>query len=69
MKLLFDQNISYRIIQRIKDIFPDSQQVRNLRLENSTTNSIEKIIRDNEILIKEFLENHDYKEISCLEIE
>jgi hypothetical protein len=34
MKLLFDQNISYRIIQKIADIFPDSKQVTNLKLEN-----------------------------------
>ena len=113
MKLLFDQNISYRISQLIEDIFPESKQVRNLKLENSTdrqiwdyakekdycivtfdsdfydlslfrgsppkiiwlrmgntsTKSLEKIIRENEILIKEFLENSDYKEISCLELD
>jgi predicted nuclease of predicted toxin-antitoxin system len=113
MKLLFDQNISYRIIRIIEDIFPDSKQVINLNLENSTdsqiwdyaklndycivtfdsdfydlslvrgtppkiiwlrmgntsTKSLEKIIRENEIIIKEFLEHSDYKEISCLEID
>jgi predicted nuclease of predicted toxin-antitoxin system len=113
MKLLFDQNISYRIPQLIEDIFPESKQVRNLKLENTTdrriwdfakknnycivtfdsdfydlslvqgsppkiiwlrmgntsTKSLEKIIRENEILIKEFLENSDYKEISCLELD
>ncbi len=113
MNLLFDQNISYRITQLLEDIFPESKQVRNLKLENSTdrqiwdyarendycivtfdsdfydlslvrgsppkiiwlrmgntsTKSLEKIIRENEILIKEFLENSDYKEISCLELD
>ncbi len=113
MKLLFDQNISYRIIKAIVDIFPESKQVSNLNLENSTDNQIwdyakmndycivtfdadfydlslvkgtppkiiwlrtgntstkhlEKIIRQNEVLIKEFLEHSDYREISCLEID
>ena len=113
MKLLFDQNISYRIIQKIEDIFPESRQVRNLNLENSNDSQIwnyarlnnycivtfdsdfydlslvrgtppkilwlrmgntsfktlEKLIRENELLIKEFLESSDYKEISCLEID
>ena len=113
MKLLFDQNISYRITHLIEDIFPKSKQVRDLKLENSTdsqiweyaknnyfcivtfdsdfydlslvkgsppkiiwlrmgnssTKLLEKIIRENEILIKEFLENSDYKEISCLELD
>ena len=36
MKLLFDQNISFRLIKRIIDLFPDSKQVRELGLENST---------------------------------
>ena len=40
MKLLFDQNISYRIIKTIEDIFPNSKQVRDLNLENSTDRQI-----------------------------
>ncbi len=36
MKLLFDQNISYRLINGIIDVFPDSKQVRELGLENAT---------------------------------
>ena len=36
MKLLFDQNISFRLIRQIIDLFPDSKQVRELGLENST---------------------------------
>ena len=36
MKLLFDQNISFRIVSKLKDTFPEAQQVRELGLENST---------------------------------
>ena len=34
MKLLFDQNISFRIIPKLKDVFPEAKQVRELALEN-----------------------------------
>ena len=36
MNLLFDQNISFRLIKKIKDVFPDSKQVKELGLENAT---------------------------------
>jgi predicted nuclease of predicted toxin-antitoxin system len=36
MKILFDQNISFRIINKIKHLYPEAKQVRELGLENST---------------------------------
>lgn len=36
MKLLFDQNISYRIIKKICNYYPESKQIRELKLENSS---------------------------------
>ncbi|MFK7899914.1 MAG: DUF5615 family PIN-like protein [Cyclobacteriaceae bacterium] len=35
MKLLFDQIISFRIVKRIIEFFPESKQVRELELENA----------------------------------
>jgi len=35
MKLLLDQDISFRIINKIQDIFPDSKQVIDIGLEDS----------------------------------
>ena len=32
MKLLFDENISYRIVRKIDNIFPNSEQVKRLGL-------------------------------------
>jgi predicted nuclease of predicted toxin-antitoxin system len=32
IKLLIDENISYRLVKEIEDIFPDSQQVKRLGL-------------------------------------
>jgi predicted nuclease of predicted toxin-antitoxin system len=34
MKLLFDQNISHRLISHIHDILPEARQVRQIGLEN-----------------------------------
>ncbi|MEA3316998.1 MAG: DUF5615 family PIN-like protein [Bacteroidota bacterium] len=48
MKLLFDQNISFRLIKRIVDLFPQSKQVRELGLENFI-----------DIEIFEFAKKHD----------
>ncbi len=38
MKLLFDQNISHRILNHIQDILPEAKQLRDLGLENNSTN-------------------------------
>ena len=40
MKLLFDQNISFRLVKLINDIFPDSKQVLELGLENYSDSNI-----------------------------
>ena len=112
MKLLLDQNISFRISNKIQDLFSGSKQVRDLGLEdskdsflwnyakengycivtfdgdfydmgiikgsppkviwlrigNTSTQIIEKVLRDNFELIKTFLTDPNYKEIGCLEI-
>lgn len=36
MKLLFDQNISFRIVKKISKIFFEAKQIRELGLENFT---------------------------------
>ena len=40
MSLLFDQNISFKIIKKIEGIFPGSQQVKSLGLENKSDKEI-----------------------------
>ena len=49
MKLLFDQNISHRLVAQVKDILPDSKQVRDLGIENYS-----------DIQIWEYAKTHDY---------
>jgi len=40
MKLLFDQNISYRLVSQVQDMLPESRQIRECGLENSTDKQI-----------------------------
>ncbi|ASS50336.1 MAG: hypothetical protein A3D31_12270 [Candidatus Fluviicola riflensis] len=40
MKILFDQNISHRLVQRVLDLYPEAKQVRELGIENSTDREI-----------------------------
>ena len=54
MKLLFDQNISFRLIKRISDIFPEAKQVRELGLENSTDLTIFEFAKLNDYIIVTF---------------
>lgn len=49
MKLLFDQNISFRLLERVKHLFPEAKQVRILGLENAS-----------DIQIWEYAKNHNY---------
>ncbi|KHJ39072.1 hypothetical protein PBAC_06720 [Pedobacter glucosidilyticus] len=113
MKLLFDQNISFRILAKIQEFYPNAGQVRSLQLENSsdkeiwdfakknaytivtfdadffeianlnghppkiiwlrfgntTTINIAKVLCEKYQLIKDFIDNPDYQELACLEID
>ena len=40
MKLLFDQNLSFKLCQRLADLFPDSSQVRLLGLAEADDHAI-----------------------------
>jgi predicted nuclease of predicted toxin-antitoxin system len=40
MKLLFDQNISHRILNLISEVYPKANQVRGLKIENFSDKSI-----------------------------
>lgn len=64
MKLLFDQNISYRLIQLISENYPKAQQVRALGLENATDLEIFKFAKNNEYTIVTF--DSDFIDLSIL---
>jgi predicted nuclease of predicted toxin-antitoxin system len=54
MKLLFDQNISFRITSKIQDLFPGSKQVRDLELENSKDSFLCNYAKENKYCIVTF---------------
>ncbi len=54
MKLLFDQNISFRLVKKLKDIFSNAKQVRELGLENSTDSEIFDYAKKNDYSIVTF---------------
>jgi len=64
MKLLFDQNISFRLVNKITNIFPNSRQVRELGLENASDSDIFDFAKKNEFTIVTF--DSDFCGISVL---
>lgn len=42
MKLLFDQNLSFKLARQLNDLFPDSSQVRLLGLDRADDKAIWK---------------------------
>ena len=54
MKLLFDQNISFRIVSKIANLFPEAKQVRELGIENYSDLEIWKFAKNNNFTIVTF---------------
>jgi len=54
MNILFDQNISFRLIKKIGDVFPLAKQVKELNLKNSADKEIWEFARDNDYTIITF---------------
>ena len=54
MKLFFDENISFRILSRIDDLFPGSTQVSRLGIAGSADHTIWTYGRDNGFTIVTF---------------
>ena len=54
MKLLFDQNISFRILQLIEDIYPDANQIYQLGLKDKTDKEIWEYAKLNDFTIVTF---------------
>ena len=112
MKLLFDQNISFRVVNKLQPTFPGCRQVRELNLEeksdreiwnfanneeytivtfdadfydlvtlyghppkvvwlrigNTSTDNLIKILLNHSEIIKVFVDDKNYDDIGCLEI-
>ena len=64
MKLLFDQNLSYRLVAALQDLFPDSAHVRLLGMEHSDDETIWQYAKDNDFII--VTQDSDFNERSLL---
>ena len=64
MKLLFDQNISFRIVNKIIDIFPESKHVSHVGLSNSEDIDIWQFAQKENYVIVTF--DSDYYDISLI---
>lgn len=51
MRLLFDQNLSPKLVSLLIDIFPDSTHVQNVRLDTANDIELWEYARDNDYLI------------------
>jgi len=54
LKLLFDQNISPKIVKHINENFPGSKQVRQVNLEDASDDDIFTFARTNDFTIVTF---------------
>ncbi len=64
MKLLLDQNISYRIIPKISLNFPEAKQVTQLGIENYSDKEILEFAKENQYTIVTF--DVDFYDLSNL---
>lgn len=64
MKLLFDQNISYRIINKIIEKFPQAKHVSNFKLNDREDINIWEFARNENYVIVTF--DSDYYDISLI---
>ena len=64
MKLLFDQNISFRIIKLISDKFPEASHISELGLADSTDMAIWEFAKSNNYTIVTF--DSDYYDLSIV---
>ena len=51
MKLLFDQNLSPKLVTRLIDLFPDSTHVQYVGLDTSADTILWRYARDNDYII------------------
>ncbi len=63
-KLLFDQNLSYKIIKQLEHIFPNSSHVKLLRLEEADDMKIWDYAKENKFTI--VTQDTDFDNISLL---
>jgi predicted nuclease of predicted toxin-antitoxin system len=51
VKLLFDENLSHRLVTRLADLFPDSNHVRNVELKSAADPLVWDFAKLNDFMI------------------
>lgn len=64
MKLLFDHNLSPRLVNRLEDIYPNSQHLFNLKLDTAEDFVVWQYAREHEFMI--VTKDSDFSELSLL---
>lgn len=65
MKLLFDQNLSFRLCHSLADLFPDSSQVRLLGLSGASDRELWDYAKEHDFVLVSF--DVDFAEMSTLQ--
>jgi predicted nuclease of predicted toxin-antitoxin system len=65
MKLLFDQNLSPRLVTRLADLFPDSDHVYLLGLDQALDIEVWNYARDNDFILVS--KDADFSEMNLLQ--
>ena len=65
MKLLLDQNISFRLVKKIESVFPGTEQVKKLGLQNKPDKTIWDFAKSNGFTIVTF--DIDFYDLSLLQ--
>lgn len=64
MKLLFDQNLSYKLFSRLADLFPDSKHVRLLGLEQADDRAIWQLAKAEGLML--VTQDSDFADMAAL---
>lgn len=64
MKLLFDQNISYRVVKKISDVYPEAVHIKQVQLQDKIDKNIWLYAKQNGFAVVTF--DGDFFELSNL---
>lgn len=64
MKLLLDQNLSFRLVEPLQEAYPDTNQVRLVGLEHADDRAVWEYAREHDFVI--VTKDSDFHELSLL---
>jgi predicted nuclease of predicted toxin-antitoxin system len=62
MKLFFDHNLSYKLVGRLADLFPDAEHVQNINLHEADNRTVWEYARANDLAIAQ--KDNDFHRLS-----